>query len=395
MQMYMGIGVIILALVCLVDLPFTRRYNQTLYGFFLRNGDLKLTGFVPAILSANLSIGNFIVFIATWGYLFGWGGIIWFIINLALNTIAYIVFIPTFRSYIEDRQNNGTIHEYLSSTFASSDKDKPFAIKIRLVASATTIFGLLLAIVFEIHLAASLLAPLLEINTPMVFSILTVLICIYSGIGGFHTLIFTDIVQSLFMIIGTAAIIPVLTMFGSFNQVITSYPLAIHSMDIGWPSILGICVIGSGWFLVAMDQWQRTCAMRDSKRTKTGMIWYFCSISLFAIVYGLMGMYDRASLLPALDSTLISQHSGGSNPLVDFFLIAKVAPAIHPLLFALAGIAFLAAAMSTANTFLIVSGHSFVSDFLLTIGHKKNIHSLPEGHERVRPLKKQETIPRR
>jgi len=383
MQVYLGLGAIILFIICLIDLPFTKRYNQSLYGYFLRNGDLKLPGFVPAILSANLSIGNFIIFIASWGYIFGWGGIFWFIINLLLNTVAYIVFIPAFKKYIENKQNCGTIHEFLSSTFASSDKDKTFATKIRLVASATTIFGLLLAIVFEIHLASILLGPLLGINIPLIFSILTVLICIYSGVGGFHTLIFTDIMQSIAMIIGTAAIIPVLTIFGSFDQVMKFYPPNLHALNIGWPSILGICIIGSGWFLVAMDQWQRTCAMRDSRRTKIGMIWYFASISLFAIVYALMGMYDHASLLPALNSTLAAQHTGGNNPMVDFFLIAKIAPAIHPFLFALVGIAFLAAAMSTANTFLIVCGHSFVSDLLLTISNKKGIHSLTIEQERA------------
>jgi len=378
MELYFEIGLALLAIVCLIDLPFALKDNNSLYGYFLKSGKLKLPGFVAAILSANISIGNFIVFVAGWGYLFGWGGILWFIVNLALNTVAYIWFVPAFSSYIEDSNNSGTIHEYLSTKFAS--KDSAFSSKIRLVASATTIFGLLLAIVFEIHLATILIAPVLKLDPVYLFLILTALICVYSAIGGFHTLIFTDMVQSFVMIAGTIAIIPILLSFGDISQLHVRYPFNFNSINIGWPSILGICVIGSGWFLVAMDQWQRTCAMRDSSRTKTGMLWYFFSISLFAIVYGLIGMYDGSYILPALNAAHIS-NSSGSNPLVDYFLVPKIHNNVHWVFIVLPGLAFLAAAMSTANTFLIVSGHSFVSDLLMVIAKKNTIHEIDKKNE--------------
>jgi len=388
MKTYIIWGVSTLCIICLVDLclPKTRRVNRNLYGFFLMEGRLKLPGFLAAILSANLSIGNFLIFIASWGYMFGWGGIFWFLVNLLLNTVAYIIFIPTFRSYIEDKNNSGTIHEYLSCSFANELEDKSFNTKIRLVASATTILGLLFAIVFEIHLAATLLAPLLGVDTILFFTVLTIIICIYSGIGGFHTLVFTDVIQSLFMFIGTAAVIPILLSLGTKDQLFKSYPIEFNSLLIGWPSVLGICIIGSGWFLVAMDQWQRTCATRDSKRTKKGMIWYFISISVFAIIYGLMGMVDHASILPSLNPAIASLHTGSNNPLINYFIIAQnssLISRIDQICYALTGIALLAAAMSTANTFLIVSGHSFISDLLLAVSKHTDIHSLTDKQNRI------------
>ena len=382
MQFYITIGALILCVVCLLDLPFTRRINQTLYGFFLMNGKLRLPGFLASILSANLSIGNFLVFIAAWGYTFGWGGLFWFVINLVLNVVAYLIFMPAFRGYIEDSNNSGTIHEFLSVTFGGVGA---YSRRIRLIASAATILGLLFAIVFELHLATDILARLAGIDSVVVFVLLTGFICIYSAAGGFHTLIFTDVLQSIAMIVGTLAIIPILVSLSGVSSAVTlkaAYPVNAHAFNIGWPSILGICVIGSGWFLVAMDQWQRTCATRDSKRTKGGMLWYLVSITGFAVIYALVGMYDKAALLPSLSQEALAQHSKGANPLTDFFLISGVTSA-PGWLFVLVAMALLAAAMSTANTFLIVSGHSLVSDLIVAQKRGGSIVGLSTDQDRV------------
>lgn len=384
MRLYVGLGALLLSIVCLIDLPIAARHNRTLGGFFLMDGKLRLPGFVASILSANLSIGNFLVFIAAWGYAFGWGGLFWFIVNLVLNVLAYLLFIPAFRRYIEDRSNSGTIHEFLAETFAGPIGER-YSRRIRLVASATTIVGLLFAIVFELHLITGILAALLGFDPVIIFALLTALICIYSGIGGFHTLVFTDIAQSFAMIIGTAAVLPI---FASLRALPTSvglasaYPLSLSALNIGWPSIVGICVIGSGWFLVAMDQWQRTCATRDSSRTRAGMIWYLLSITGFAVVYGLMGMYVKVAISPALPKGAITQLSNGANPLMDFFLAAQVTT-VPPYVFALVALALLAAAMSTANTFLIVSGHSFVSDLLIAVSRRTSMNQLPDHVDRA------------
>ena len=390
MQLALALGIAILALACLIDLPIARKVNQTLGGFFLMNGRLKLPGFVASVLSANLSIGNFLIFVASWGYLFGWGGLAWFIVNLALNVGAYLLFIPAFRGYIEDPKNSGTIHEFLATKFAGTQAAGNYARRVRFVASATTILGLLFAIVFELHLATDVLVRALNASTPIVdpivvFGVLTALICVYSGIGGFHTLIFTDVVQSIAMIVGTLAIVPAfwkLAALPTAEPLRTVYPLTASSFDIGWPSIVSICVVGSGWFLVAMDQWQRTCATRDASRTKLGMLWYFVSIAGFAVVYALIGMYDKATILPSLPEATRALTTNGSNPLLDF-LFAPTAAQVPPWASGLFVVALLAAAMSTANTFLIVSGHSFVSDLLIAVAKRVSMNELPPAEDRA------------
>jgi Na+/proline symporter len=91
-------------------------------------------------------------------------------------------------------------------------------------------------------------------------------------------------------------------------------------------------------------------------------------------------MYDGSYILPALNAAHIS-NSAGSNPLVDYFLVPKIHNNVHWVFIVLPGLAFLAAAMSTANTFLIVSGHSFVSDLLMVIAKKNTIHEIDKKNE--------------
>lgn len=382
MEFYAGIGALFICLICLLDLPWARKMNQSLYGFFLMNGRLRLGGFVASIMSANLSLGNFLIFIASWGYAFGWGGIFWFTVNLCLNVVAYVVFIPAFRRYIEDRENSGTIHEYLSETFAGNVK---YSRRIRIVASAATVLGLLFAIVFELHLATEIFSPLIGIDKVYVFLMLCGFICIYSAAGGFHTLIFTDILHSIVMISGTLAVVWALKQLAHVPAATTLsavYPVNLGALNIGWPSILGISVIGSGWFLVAMDQWQRSCATRDSKRTKGGMIVYLVLITIFGIVYGLLGMYDKAAILPSVPPSVAEEHVKAANPLIDFFLAEKFA-ILPTWAFAVVGVALLCAAMSTANTFLVVSGHSLISDILVAQKKGTSITTLSQDAGRL------------
>ena len=69
--------------------------------------------------------------------------------------------------------------------------------------------------------------------------------------------------------------------------------------SIGWTNIVGIVVVGSGWFLVGMDNWQRTCATRSYSRSAWGFGGYTMLVIVFGIIYGLWGMYDKA-VIPAL-----------------------------------------------------------------------------------------------
>lgn len=354
-----GIGVAVLVSICLIVLSFAAKYNATARGFFLMDRTLSLPLFVVSMLAANLSIGNFLIFAAIWGYAFGWGGLFWFLINLALNALIYFLFVPKFRWYLDDKTNAGTVHEFLALSFGGNGH---WQNRIRVIAATATIAGLLFAIVFELHITAGILAVYLKVDPITLFLTLTALICLYSAIGGFHSLVVTDVLNSLVMLAGGCVIVFILwTLKGPHPaaSILRVFPFSLESLNIGLWNIVSICALGGGWFLVAMDQWQRTCAMDRPKQTGLGMGLYCLCIVMFAILYSFVGVFDRTLLIPQLPIGAVV--SGGSNPLSDLFLTKSI-PAVGPALLGVLAIAMFSAAMSTANTFLIVCGHSFSSD---------------------------------
>ena len=215
------------------------------------------------------------------------------------------------------------------------------------------------------------------------FAVATLLICAFTAYGGFKTLITSDICQATAIALTTATLFfLMLSSNPSGSAHLLSARLSGQDfLAIGWPNMVSITVIGSGWLLVAMDQWQRTCASRSYDTSKKGVSIYLGLISLFAIVYALWGMYDKSLLLPSLNATQKALHSGGSNPLADLLLLPHIG--VGGMLSDFIACGLLAAAASTTNTFLTVSSHSITSDVVLVSLAKRSIHSLSEGENRA------------
>jgi Na+/proline symporter len=356
---------VIVGAICLFDAYRWNQSGQNLYKFFLYEGRLRLPGYVSTLVAANLSLGNFIIFISTWGYSYGIAGLICFIINLGFNVLGFVLFFPKFKSYIEDHGNHGTIHDFLARTYGGDPGGQP-ARRIRLTASIVTIVCLVLAIVFELNLAAGLLSPESRVEQVKAFAGMLILIALFTSAGGFRSLVASDLANAIIMAISTIGLVSLIMYFSRGSEVAV-LPLQFGLADfqkLGWPSILSIMIIGSGWMLVAMDQWQRTCASRSYETSARGLFFFFFILSFFAIAYALWGAFDK-SILPSLVSSDVKNSlAGAGNPLMDIAAIPVSSSGGRFLVsFAIAGLIF--AAVSTTNTFLTVCSHSFTTDVLV------------------------------
>ncbi len=363
----------LVTLACIIDAArYNRGEKQTLYRFFLMGGKLDLKGFVGTIVAANLSLGNFIIFITTWGYKYGFEGIIFFIINLCLNVIGFLLLLRHFKPYIENTKNNGTIHDYLASAYGT-DPHSAEAARIRLSASVVTIVCLTLAMVFELSLAVSLLHPTSAVGAIYLFGTLAAFIAFFTAYGGFRTLVVSDVTNALILSAGVCALLYFISSNCGSQQAssIASSLMPTGSEHLGWASIVSIIVIGSGWMIVAMDQWQRTCASRSYPVTFNGTLIYLFILSLFAISFAWWGSFDRSVLPTIVGPAKAALLSGSSNPLLDISLLPTTTSLDHGLLILLiVGLVF--AGVSTTNTFLNVCSHSLTTDILMSsFAHKE------------------------
>ncbi|HEX8527585.1 hypothetical protein [Allosphingosinicella sp.] len=343
------------------------------------DGKLQPKGFILTISAANLSLGNFIIFIAIWGYNFGATGLAVFLVNLLLNVVGFLLYLKVFRTYIEDRANSGTIHEYISTSYCRRGQER-LCLIARLFASIVTVSGLALAILFELSLAVSLLQPRGILDSLYIFAGLAALIGLFTANGGFRTLFVSDGFNACLLGIGAVGLV-ILMWHYSHATGLAPYAEGV-SFDglrrIGLPAVISICVIGFGWMLVAMDQWQRACASRSYNTTWLGTSRYLIVVAAAAAVFATWGAFAANVLPTALpDATL----SGGANPLADITLLAQSGSWGSVLaLAAITGLVF--AAVATTNTFLNVLSHSLTSDVLVGILARRGLHSFSPDTDR-------------
>lgn len=345
----------------------------TLQEYFLMDGNLKQGNFVGTMVSTNLSLGNFLYFCAIWSYIYGIAGVAWITLGVILMIISFVTFGPKFKEFIENRSNTGTIHEFLSSSYTKPSLGAG-PIKLRLIASLSTIITITLAIVLELQLASQILSIILGKQPWLIFFIISAIACFIAAVGGYWGVAVTDSIQAGFLYIALIAFgLTILNDGNAAAPYSSSYPQGITNMisGIGWWNIASIIVFGIGWPLVTMDTWQRNSASRSLSVATKGIIIGGVLMVVAAFGWSMVGIYDHLAL-----STL-ANHSQGYDPFSDLFLIAANTTLLKWSLAILAS-GLIMAAISTADTFFVMSGHSLVSDVIVGVMRRGDYDSLSD-----------------
>jgi len=352
--------------------------KSTLQEFFLLDGNLQPGAFIGTMVSTNLSLGNFLYLSAIWAYFYGISGILWITIGILIMLISFKFFGKKYKNYIENRDNTGTLHEYLSNSYpkASLGVNKN---ALRYLASISTITSLALAITLELHLASNIIAVIIDKDPWILFIICSAIACFVAAIGGFWGVKVTDIFQS-FLLYASLIFLFILIYIddSQAKNYTTVYSFSITNLafDVGWWNIISIIVFGIGWPLVTMDTWQRNSASRSLPVAMKGILISGGLMALAAIGWSMVGLYDHLAL------SNLSGSSGGYDPFVDFFLINKDSLLVKlSLSFFATGL--IMAALSTADTFFVVCGHSIISDLIVGIYLKSKYSDLSSDKSKM------------
>lgn len=361
------------------------RNKASVNEFFLYGGKLKIGGLVSTLVSTNLSLGNFVILASVWGYFYGASGGLWLVLGFVAFVFGFLWFAPTMKAYVEDGTNSGTLHEFLSISYAGKT-DQKSAVLLRLIASTATIICLLFALTLELHLVSLIFLQFMKFDQLLLITIMTALICAYAAIGGYRAVVVTDIVQAFLHLAAIAAIVYLVF----FNKILpissygSLYELNLKGVlfDVGWCNIVSMIVLGFGWFLVAMDNWQRSSATRSIDLSKGGVILGSILLSMAIIFWVFVGVYDNLAIRQYVETAgIVQQHSGGLNPISDLFILADVDNISF--IISMIAVGLVMAALSTADTFLMVCGHSLVSDIMIGIGKKASFGSITDDESKA------------
>lgn len=243
------------------------------------------------------------------------------------------------------------------------------------------LFGMINFIIFFFMLAAqfivlgTFLKYFFNIELYQAIMIMAVVIAlfnviIYSVVGGYPKDIATDIFQFLIILCGTALILFVFLDIAPWKKIVTLPNNYFSGIGYGPFFTIGAFVFLAPTFLVRMDLWQRILSAKTEKIARSAFITAAPFTLLFYVLFTTCGMYAKASNVQ--DSGLATL-----EVLPMFFSDFRYTIVI---------VAFFAAVLSSADTFLNIAGVSFVK----TIKKKQWQQFIEGGYqiEKGKPLLK-------
>ena len=294
-------------------------------------------------------------------------GEVWTGIGLAIGTyLAWLVVAKRLRVYSEKANNSITISEYFSNRF----KDQATLLRI--------LCGIIILVFFTVYVASAfvaggntLLAIFPEGEYKMLMLVGALIVIVYTFLGGFKAVCWTDFFQGLLMLVAVVIIPLALTnQLGGVHDATeaikaiagTDPGFSLDFISCGWIAIVSGLAWGLGYFgmphiAVRYMSIKNPDEIRISRRIAT--IWVVISLAC-ACMIGLIGRAWAASEgLIAADGTLID----GFNPELIFIksvntLWAVSVPALAGVLFA----ALMAAVMSTSDSQLLVASSAVSND---------------------------------
>ncbi|MBR2868319.1 MAG: sodium/proline symporter PutP [Clostridia bacterium] len=289
-------------------------------------------------------------------------GQVWIGIGLALGTAANWIFVARrLRKFSQAANDSITVPQYLSNRFLA----KSPALQI--------ICALVFLVFFTVYVASSFVAgqkvfiqvvPALADRPELALLIFAAIIIVYTFFGGFKAVCWTDFFQGLMMLVALLAVPIVLLVvkdldYSVFNAAAEG-SINLNPFAASWQDIVSGLAWGLGYFGMPhiIVRFMSTKNSKVLKKSATiGIVWVVLTLGA-AIAMAILGRaYSVTSSLPQAEQQ-------------DLIFI-KLAQDIFPGF--IAGLllsAIVAAAMSTADSQLLVASSSFTSDIYKPIFRK-------------------------
>lgn len=316
------------------------RAGKTAAGFFI--GDRRLGGAVIGVsFYATFASTNSYVGLAGKSYEYG---LPWLIMALTIVVFCWLswrIVAPRMRRFAA-AWGSLTVPDFLAVRFGSD--------RVRVAAAAVIVFACLLYLIAVFKGAGNLLQVFLGIPYQLAVTVTLGLIVMYTMLGGFVSVVRTDVLQGSLMVIGSVLLFYFITSAAGGVGVIAelpSEPSRAHLVELNgaipFVVLMGIALAGSLKLLVDPRQVTRFYGLKDERSVRVG-IWVavigilviqFCLFPLGLYAHFLLdGVTDTDLVVPTLvnDPAVIP-------PLVGDFLV----------------IAILAAAMSSLDSVLLVA----------------------------------------
>ncbi len=329
-------------------------------------GERKMGPFVTA-MSAQASDMSGWLLMGLPGSILAFGfGKVWIAIGLAIGTyLNWLIVAGRLRKFSQSAGDSITIPQYLNNRFKSSKK------------TLQVISAIIFFVCFTVYVAsgfkagAALFQTVLGIKSnALAMGIFAIILLAYTFMGGFNAVCWTDFFQSLLML-GAIVFVPIfvavngLNGSGSLNveTIIGSTPNYFNLLPSGkldWESISailsglawGLGYMGMPHILVRFMSIKSSKMIKTSRRVATGWVVITLAMAAFIAVVGRFALPELVE---------------GDSEMVFIKMVRIIFPTFVSGIFLSA---ILAAAMSTADSQLLVASSAFTCDIYKPIIRK-------------------------
>jgi len=287
----------------------------------------------------------------------------WIGIGLAIGTILNWVFIAKrLRRFSEAAGDSITFPQYLSNRFATTNPT------LKIICAVVFLISFTIYVASAFVAGTSVFTSLFAIEEGTAMIIFAAIILVYTFLGGYKAVCWTDFFQGLLMLIALLAVPIVIVCtkeldFNALNTVYTfdgaTYSFTANVFSASWQEIVSGLAWGLGYFgmphiLVRFMSIEKPSMVKKS--AIVACIWVVLSLVAAILIAYFGRMLVADTLLPA-----------GNQKMVFIELARMLFPGF------IAGIllaAIIAASMSTADSQLLVASSSFTSDIYKPIIRK-------------------------
>ena len=226
----------------------------------------------------------------------------------------------------------------------------------KVVLAAMVAFAMVGTVAAQVTATATIIKLLggqVGISYEMGALIATMIFIIYTAASGLFGVVYTDVVQFFMLIIFVYILIPTsgIASLGGLGEFWANVDKSYITPYIDG-EILGDIVTYLVFTLAGAEMWQRAFAAKDGKSAKRGMFWGTAVYAVTIVLLFTMGLAAQ-QLLPN-----VVEEFGTADAVVPALAIKILPPGLTGL--ALSGI--LSVMMSTADSYLLVSVQTVVSD---------------------------------
>ncbi len=289
----------------------------------------------------------------------------WIGIGLAIGTALNWIFVAKrLRKFSSAAGDSITVPQYLTNRFMA----KSSALKI--VCAVVFLISFTIYVASAFSAGAKVFTQLFPALDPMVAMIIfAVIILIYTFLGGFKAVCWTDFFQGLLMLVALLAVPIMLATAGSLNPELlgqtittadgTSYDFVSNLFSASWQDIVSGLAWGLGYFgmphiIVRFMSIKKPSMVKKS--ATVAIIWVV--ITLAAAI--LIAYYGRMFVMN--DGQSFAQYLLGDKNTQEMIFVELTRRLFPAFLSGILLAAIIAASMSTADSQLLVASSSFTSD---------------------------------